>query len=242
MNLLNYSKDVYSQYGNDGIIEAILNTIGKHGGMFVEFGAGDGIKGSNCRKLWEESWCGLFIERRSDNFKRLFNEYSKDKRAKCLNLEVGFENLFDDIIDEHLGITPFFCSIDINGFDLDVFETFKKHLPDVVCIEGGQALSPYHERVDCFVSTDNIQQSLSVYVDVFEEKGYKLLGCHQDCFFVKEKYYHLFDVSADLLTLYMAGLSAQPHRPAYIYDQLLKHGLHNPIIDYIMERNYEQDV
>ena len=64
-----------------------------------------------------------------------------------------------------------FCSIDIDGLDLEIFETFKKFMPSVVCIEGGQMLHPYHKRVERNIAKRNIQQSLKVMVASFEKKG-----------------------------------------------------------------------
>lgn len=51
--LLEHKKDVYSQTGEDGIIETILSTIGDRDGWCVEFGAWDGQYLSNTRNLIE---------------------------------------------------------------------------------------------------------------------------------------------------------------------------------------------
>lgn len=61
-SLLKYGKNIHSQAGQDGIIEKIFKTLGVKNGNFVEFGAVDGILLSNCRKLYEEGWSGVFIE------------------------------------------------------------------------------------------------------------------------------------------------------------------------------------
>ena len=57
-----FKKDNHSQNGEDGIIEELLNRLQIKSGWVCEFGAWDGIVGSNCRKLTEEGWTGIFIE------------------------------------------------------------------------------------------------------------------------------------------------------------------------------------
>ena len=68
---------------------------------------------------------------------------------------------------------------------------------------------------------------------MFEAKGYKLICTYQDSFFVKEKYYDLFDVKGNLVELYLDGILALPRIP-WIQDTLLKAGLNNKILDIIM--------
>lgn len=237
IDIFNYSYSVHSHYGNDGIIEMICKYIGIKKGIFVEFGAGDGMRGSNCRKLFEEGWKGLFIECDDDRYEKLFLNYRKFSQIRVCHAKVGFEggNLFDSIADRLLGNCVIdVCTIDINGLDLEVFETFHKYLPTIVCIEGGQALAPMHARIDRSIAAKNIQQSLSTYVEVFEKKGYKLIGCYQDCFFVKKEYYPLFNVSTDLIALYVRGFLEQLHRLPYVQDRLAQYGLSNAIVDYVL--------
>jgi hypothetical protein len=126
-----------------------------------------------------------------------------------LHEEVGYEGdkIFDNIVSPFLeGRTIDFCSIDIDGNDVEVFETFEDNLPTVICIESGFVLPPYFEKVAPLVCQNNMHQSVNVTINEFEKKGYKVLCTGKNCFFVKEEYYHLFDVSDDLLTLYFNGL------------------------------------
>jgi len=244
MNILDYKYDKYTTTGNDGIIEFILKTSNIKEGLFVEFGAWDGIKGSNCRKLFEENWSGLFIEVNENRFSKLVENYKDFDRIKCCNSKIGFvENeLFDNVVDPYLEEKNIdFCSIDIDGLDLEVFETFEKYLPNIVCIEGGQMLYPYHNRISKRISKKNIQQSLKVFNETFTKKGYKLLCTYQDSFFIKNELFNLFDVSENLLDQYFDGLLAIPRRLPYIQTCLKDVKLKNKIIDYILSNsNYSK--
>ena len=139
-NLLDYRFDKYSDLGVDGIVEYIFNTIGIKKGLFVEFGAWDGIYGSNCRKLFEEGWDGIFIESDPDRYKALYNNYCNFENIFCIESKIGLEKkyFFDNIIRKYVKNNVInFCSIDIDGLDLEVFETFSDYMPICICIEGG---------------------------------------------------------------------------------------------------------
>lgn len=219
---------------NDFIISEVFQRLEISCGTFVEFGAWDGLVASNTRKLFEEGWGGLLIEADSKKYGELKVNYENHDRVTTVNCFIDTdENLIDKIFTEHLEENIDFCSIDIDGLDLDIFETFEANLPKVVCMEGGQVLHPLHPRVPSHVSAHNIQQSLSVINEVFEGKGYKLLCAYQDCFFVKQEYYHLFDVDENLTNQYIDGLIALPRIP-YLKDILDAHGFTNEIVEQVM--------
>ncbi len=241
-NLLEYNKSIYSTIGNDGIIEEIFKKMGVEKGFFVEFGAWDGIKESNTRNLFDNGWRGIFIESDKKKFKKLSKNYKKNKKIRCLHKTVSHDSslpgeFFDDIMFSYLGDNKIdFCSIDVDGRDLQVFGTFKKYFPTVICIEGGQMLHPLHERIPSRFAKRNIQQSLKVMVDLFESKGYKLLCTYQDSFFVKKEFYSKFDISPYLLDLYFDGLRAIPRRIPFIQKCADRVKLKNPIADDILKR------
>ena len=54
--LQDFKKNYHSQGGEDGIIEKILEEAEIEDGLFVEFGAWDGVFLSNTCKLAERGW------------------------------------------------------------------------------------------------------------------------------------------------------------------------------------------
>lgn len=201
---------------NDFLIEEIFKRIGVEGGTFVEFGAWDGIKGSNTRKLFLNGWGGILIEPEEDRFNDLQKNYLNTPNVITINSFVTSDGstTFDNLVNDYVTDGIDFCSIDIDGLDLDVFEAIEKHLPTVVCIEGGQMLSPvYQERLPIEISSENMQQGLFIMNKSFEEKGYKILCSYQDTFFIKKEHYHLFNTTDDLIELYLDGILAYPRIP-----------------------------
>ena len=54
--------NVYSQFGEDGILAAIFEKLGTCNKWVLECGASDGVFFSNSRKLIEEGWNGVLVE------------------------------------------------------------------------------------------------------------------------------------------------------------------------------------
>ena len=72
-NLNNHKHNIYSQSGEDGIVDKLLS-IGtlEPNFQFVEFGAHDGVTNSNCFNLLKnKNYEGLFIEPDKKRFQEL---------------------------------------------------------------------------------------------------------------------------------------------------------------------------
>ena len=71
--LTDYSKNTYSQFGEDGIIEQIFAIIGTQSKTVIEFGAADGFSCSNTANLWSKdlSWFGVLIEADDELYKKV---------------------------------------------------------------------------------------------------------------------------------------------------------------------------
>ena len=232
------SRRAYLYSPNDYLIEEIFRRLRVSEGVCVEFGAWDGVYNSNTKNLIDKGWYSIQIEADPLKFQALEETYSTNDRVSCVNRLVNTtDSRFDDVVPRaslppNLHID--FCSIDIDGLDVEVFETFVKLLPTVVCIEGGQMLHPFHPRVAPSVAQNNIQQSLATMKDVFARKGYRLLCTYQDSFFIKEEFYHLFDVSTNLMNLYLDGLETFPKIP-WIHKKLEEVDLSNDILESIVQ-------
>ena len=92
-DLARHELRVFSQNGEDGVIEEILRRIGTGGGGFVEFGVGSGVEG-NCVFLASVlGWRGLFMEADPDLFARLDARYEGHPSVRTVRALVGPENV-----------------------------------------------------------------------------------------------------------------------------------------------------
>jgi len=243
-NLLDYRKNKYSEVGQDGIIEHIFNVLGIKKGHFVEFGAWDGVYSSNCRKLFEEGWSGVFIECDKKKFSDLQKNYESTERVICINkrVEINGLNKFDKIISRYTSGGPItLLTIDVDGVDLEIFESIEEYLPTVVSLEGGKGVHPLDPRMPIHCIHD-IGQSLKVIKDVAESKEYKILCSFQDTFLIKQDLFAHFNVPVDLFQLYINGYLAQDYTRIPMYMMRLRR-LHrkNRMLDYILaETNYNK--
>lgn len=76
-----YQRISYSQYGEDLIINDLLN---KEIGFYIDVGSFHPIKSSNTYYFYKKGWSGINIEPRSGS-KELFDQY----RPRDINLEIG---------------------------------------------------------------------------------------------------------------------------------------------------------
>lgn len=77
-----FERDVFSQSGEDGVIEKIFEVIQPTTHYAVEFGAQDGIKNSNTRRLiLQEGWSSLQIEGDPRRAKALAKNFADHPRV-----------------------------------------------------------------------------------------------------------------------------------------------------------------
>ena len=148
IDLRSAERKVYSQFGEDGVIEKLFERITPTRKYCVEFGASDGIRGSNVRKLIvDEGWSGLQIEGDPLRAKRLFENYRAYPRAKTLHAWVWPGNV--EILFEENGVPEDldFLVIDIDSNDYYVWRAIHQFRPKVVMIEVNSMFAPPKKAV-----------------------------------------------------------------------------------------------
>lgn len=130
IGLKSYERAVFSQNGEDGIIQEIVKRLDITHGYFVEIGAEAGQ--ANCIQLAHLGWHGLFIDRNNDTCSKLDLELPKHQvvrhHIKRLNVErvLDLANVPHDID---------LLSIDIDGQDYWVWKGIETRKPKIVVIE-----------------------------------------------------------------------------------------------------------
>jgi|GEM_PF-989181 len=179
INLLDHAESVFSQNGEDGMIAALFSVIGTTSRRCCEFGAGDGIQLSNTRALLLDGWRGVLIEADAAKYRRLTDAYAGISNVTCIEAIVdAHENSIGALLRRHTGDDePLdFLSIDIDGFDYDIFRSLDVR-PRVVCVEVGAAHDPRASRLlPTEVASAGIGQPLSCFYAAAEQLGYRLIA------------------------------------------------------------------
>lgn len=204
MDLLQYSYNKYSQFGQDGIIEQIFNIIGLPKSRIptsVEFGAWDGLFASNtCLLLREKGWQCLFIEPDKKRFSSLEKNHGKEKNAILINkfIQLKEPGTLDDILLEAKLIPEDFelLSIDIDSCDYYIWESLKNYHPKVVIIEFNPTIPVDYEYIQPPDFNIHDEHSLCSLVKLGKDKGYELICCTEtDGIFVKRELFPLFNIT-----------------------------------------------
>lgn len=236
--LLQYKKNIYSQMGDDGIIEKILGILPNKDRWCIEFGAWDGIHCSNTRNLIENhKYSAVLIESSQKLFKRLRQNYAKNESIITLNKCVGFsdnDNL-DVILNNTLVPKNFdFLSIDVDGNDYHIWKKVTEYTPKVVCIEFNPTMPTelhFVQKADPSIAQGS---SLSALVGLGKTKGYGLVSVLLvNAFFVKSEYFPLFKIkdnspatlrkNLDWLTYMFIGYDGKIYLSGY--ERLPWHGI-----------------
>ena len=209
--MLRQASNKYSQNGEDGILQEIFRRLNVQTGSFIEFGAWDGIHFSNCRKLFEEGWAGIFIESDTEKFNDLVKNYESHQNIDCVKAFVGysFDDSLDHLIEKHSTKRSFdLVSIDVDGLDQNILEAYSKYLPKVIVIEVQSFHDPlYSTIIPTEIAKENIGQSLTVMNRLAAHKGQFPVAQNGNLFLVKNEYKSLFlDVDQSISAMYDAYL------------------------------------
>ena len=200
--LLEHKRDVYSQAGEDGIIEKILETIPENDKWCVEFGAWDGLFLTNTRHLIEsKAYSAVLIEADKKKFGDLQRNYSHRSNVIVINKFIGFRE--DDNLDRILSAAPVpydfdLLSIDIDGNDYHVWKAISKYKPKIIVIEFNPTIPTPVRFIQSANPSVNHGASLLSLVELGKEKGYELVSVLSfNAFFVRNEYYPLFQIESN---------------------------------------------
>lgn len=197
--LMSYQSNVYSQEGEDGIIERILKTLPEQSMWCVEFGALDGIYLSNSRNLIEHrNYAAVLIEANRKFYNKLQSLYNSNNDVITINKFVGFneEDSLDTILSEtEIPVDYDFLSIDIDGNDYHVWKAASKYRPKVLCIEFNPTIPTEVYFVQAADPSVCQGSSISALVELGKEKGYELISVvGVNLFFIRAEYFPLFNI------------------------------------------------
>ena len=195
-----YEFKVYSQFGDDGLIQYLLSTVPVTSPVFVEFGVHD-YKESNTRYLLQhDNWTGLIMDGSQGYIDAIRQDplyFRHNLTAVCAFIDRGNINtlLRQNGISGDIGL----LSIDIDGNDYWVWEAIDCISPRIVICEYDSLLGPDRkvtipydpgfERLKAHYSFLYGGTSLAALEDLGRRKGYALVGSNSagnNAFFVRK--------------------------------------------------------
>src|SRR5437764_180393 len=88
-----FERRVFSQNGEDGMLEEVLRRVGVETRYFVEFGVQSGIECNCARLVFEERWRGTFLECDTGHFHALAARYRAYEGVTCAHALVTSKNI-----------------------------------------------------------------------------------------------------------------------------------------------------
>lgn len=191
-----FEYQVFSQNGEDGIIQEIFNRIGLTNKYFIEFGVENGLE-CNTTNLLYKNWKGLWIEGSKKHYADINMRFSDMITTSNLQVQNAFitaeniESLFQKANAPH---EPDLLSIDIDYNDYHVWKAIVNYRPRVVIIEYNSVFRPdthfvvKYDAGKMWDKTSHFGASLYALEQLGLEKGYKLVGCvftGSNAFFVR---------------------------------------------------------
>jgi len=190
--LEHYAHKVFSENGEDGMIQEIFRRIGTTNKRFVEFGVSGGIE-CNTHLLLHFGWSGLWIEAQeswAQFIGRVFAGAIADGRLTLRNDRVTKDNINDILPSAGLHGEIDLLSVDIDGDDYFVCDALTAVSPRVIVVEYNASFPPPMKYLNQMSRPDGLcfGASLAAMADMLFHKGYSLVGtdvCGVNAFFVR---------------------------------------------------------
>jgi len=197
---------VFSQWGEDGIIQYLINKIPIRNNVFVEFGVENYIEANTRFLLENNNWSGLVLDGSSTHIKSIQSSDLYWKYDLLAKKNFITKDNIDKIIAEYINSNKFnqeigLLSIDIDGNDYYIWKAIEAIDPVIVICEYNWIFGnkykltvPYDEN---FIRTQEHHSnlyfgaSIQALYSLAKIKGYEYVGCTtagNDAFFVKKEY------------------------------------------------------
>lgn len=192
-SLRQFSRNIHSQNGEDGILEKIFEVIPPVSRVCVEFGAWDGFHLSNTANLWTSGWKGVLIEGVKERYEELKRNVSRFD-CICVNEFVSRQGASSlDEICKRIGIGPAIdlLSIDIDGDDYYILESLDYLTPRVIVCEYNPTIPAEIDLVAEYGSY--FGASAAALCRLARRKGYELIAVTEtNCIFVQADLFQKF--------------------------------------------------
>ncbi|HKZ77065.1 MAG TPA: FkbM family methyltransferase [Pyrinomonadaceae bacterium] len=198
-DLKDHEYRVFSQWGEDGIIQFLIRNLAIENKIFVEFGVEDYAQSNTRFLLINDNWHGLVFDSNGENIAKIKNTalYSLYDLA-AVHAFVTADNINQLLKENSVKGDIGLLSIDIDGNDFWVWRAIDVIRPVIVIIEYNHRFGPdaavtvpYDESFNRWRSSQPLVYfgaSLKALCLLAERKGYVFLGCNSNgvnAFFVR---------------------------------------------------------
>lgn len=183
----------FSQNDEDGVLLHIFSLIGTTNKKVVEICAGDCVECNAANLIINHSWRGLLFDGSAENIASGQRFYARCRDTffyppTLVQAWITAENI-DALVAEHQFAGEIdLLSLDLDGMDFWIWKALKCIQPRVVVLEYNPAWGPYRSvtvpyQADFRVDWDRRPwcqgASLSAFVKLGRERGYRLVGTHR---------------------------------------------------------------
>ncbi|CAN5269469.1 hypothetical protein BH09BAC6_BH09BAC6_01500 [soil metagenome] len=198
--IANYEFKVFSQWGDDGIIQYLINRIDIPDKTFIEFGVENYTEANTLFLLANNNWRGFIMDGSKSNIQQVRNSelsWKYDLQTKDVFITTGNINAL--ITESGFGKDVGILSIDIDGNDYWVWDAITVVSPIIVIVEFNSVFGPHQPwtipykpdftRNEAHFSNLYFGCSLLSLCDLAEKKGYSFIGCNNagnNAYFVRK--------------------------------------------------------
>ncbi|GED71096.1 hypothetical protein BRE01_47980 [Brevibacillus reuszeri] len=177
-----YEKRIFSQNGEDGILEELFSRIGTINRYFVEFGVQSGLECMAKNLVCSHHWSGVMIEGHPLNYQHLRANYASFPNVITHYSFITRENITEIFSQLHVPREFDLLSIDIDGIDYWVWRELAAYKPRVVIMEYNASFPPPLKMVVAYDpqfmwnGTTYFGASLTSLTELGKQLGYALIG------------------------------------------------------------------
>ena len=182
---------VFSQWGDDGIIQYLVNNIQIDNKSFIEFGVETYEEANTRFLLLKDNWRGLIMDSSEENIQQVKSEdiyWKYELTAKTAF--ITSENINTLIRDAGFSGEIGLLHIDTDGNDYWIWKAINVVNPSIVIIEYNSVFGidraitvpyePYFHRTKAHFSGLFFGASLLSLCDLAGTKGYSFVGCNSN--------------------------------------------------------------
>jgi hypothetical protein len=191
---------VFSQFGDDGIIQWLIHNIDIPNKTFIEFGVEDYGESNTRFLMMNDNWSGFVMDGSAENIAKLRSQYyywRHDLNAKAVF--ITRENIISLIEEQNFSIDVGLLHIDLDGNDFYVWKAIQSIKPIIVIVEYNSLFGV--ERPISVIYDDAFVRTKAHYSTLFwgssllslnnlaQEKGYSFIGCNSagnNAYFVRD--------------------------------------------------------